>query len=319
MISQGTAPPVASIAPGIYHGITNEDYHAGPGVSKSQLDYIAKAPGLLQWSRSAPRDVEARAAVDIGSALDAFLLQPDTFDDLFVVEFQPPSSALNTADDMRMALDKLGVAYTTKDSKQGLVAKLLEADPDAPVSDVLREQWAEGAKGKVVLTAAEYRKVMLMRDSVMAHPTARSLIEAPGHTQASYYFTDDETGELCRCRPDKRPELGGRAWTMDLKITSTIDEFWRACDDYRYDVQDAFYSHGTRTLTGEDSPFVFVAVSSVRDAARYPVRCFSLPAFMRDAGTEKMRADLNLYARCKRRGEWPGIEVVTRPPWARAA
>ncbi len=319
MVTKAKPPPEPSKKPGIYFDIPINDYHAGPGVSKSQLDYIAKAPGLLQWARNAPRDEEARAAVDIGSALDAFLLEPDTFDDLFVVEYQAPACALNTADDMRTALDRLGIGYTTKDSKQALVAKLLEADPDAPVSDRLREQWEAGARGKTVLTTAEYRKVMLMRDSVMAHPDARRIIEAPGHVQASYYFTDPETGELCRCRPDKRAEIGGRMWTMDLKISADVDEFWRAVEAYRYDVQDQFYGHGTKTLTGEASPFVFTVVSSQRSAGRYPVRCYTLPGFMRDEGATKMRADLNKYAECKRAGIWPGIETVARPVWAKSA
>lgn len=44
--------------PGIYFDISNEDYHAGDGVSKSQLDMVALSPALLQWQKSAPVDTE---------------------------------------------------------------------------------------------------------------------------------------------------------------------------------------------------------------------------------------------------------------------
>lgn len=44
--------------PGIYYDISNEDYHAGDGVSKSQLDMVAKNPALLKWVKAAPEDEE---------------------------------------------------------------------------------------------------------------------------------------------------------------------------------------------------------------------------------------------------------------------
>ncbi|OYD27475.1 RecE family exodeoxyribonuclease, partial [Escherichia coli] len=47
---------VEDIEPGIYYGISNENYHAGPGVSKSQLDDIADTPALYLWRKNAPVD-----------------------------------------------------------------------------------------------------------------------------------------------------------------------------------------------------------------------------------------------------------------------
>ncbi|STF45421.1 exonuclease VIII [Escherichia coli] len=50
------ADPVIAgdIEPGIYYGISNENYHAGPGVSKSQLDDIADTPALYLWRKKCP-------------------------------------------------------------------------------------------------------------------------------------------------------------------------------------------------------------------------------------------------------------------------
>ncbi|HBS1258763.1 TPA: exodeoxyribonuclease VIII, partial [Klebsiella pneumoniae] len=71
--------------PGIYFDISNEDYHAGDGVSKSQLDMVALSPALLQWQKSAPVDTEKLKALDMGTALHCLLLEPEEFDKRFIV------------------------------------------------------------------------------------------------------------------------------------------------------------------------------------------------------------------------------------------
>ena len=74
-----------SVKNGVYHNITNADYHAGPGVSKSQLDDIALDPAIYLWRKHAPVDTEKTAALDMGSALHCLLLEPDEFDKRFIV------------------------------------------------------------------------------------------------------------------------------------------------------------------------------------------------------------------------------------------
>lgn len=306
--------------PGFHLNLANADYHAGPGVSKSQLDLLHLAPALLQWSRNAPRDEEARAAVDIGDAFHATALEPDRFDAEYIGEFVPPEGALVTVDQIKMFMDDEGIGYKASDSKGTLVNKLLDIYPEAPLLDRLREQYNSELNGRTILTASEMRKVRLMRESAMAHPFARTLLEADGDVEPSIYWIDPVTGELCRMRTDKLVRLGDRRILLDVKTTAEIDRFGMSIEEYRYHVQDAFYSEGYEQHFGAPPDgFVFLVVSTSRDAGRYPVRCFGLDEEDKIAGRNAFRADLNRYAECKRTGRWPGVEIATRPAWARRA
>ena len=66
-------------------GLSNEEYHAGPGVSKSQLDQIAESPATYIWAKNAPVDEEKLKAFDMGSAIHCLLLEPDEFKDRFII------------------------------------------------------------------------------------------------------------------------------------------------------------------------------------------------------------------------------------------
>lgn len=313
------APDQAPAEPGYYLNLPNHLYHSGPGVSKSQLDYVAHAPALLQWSRSAPRDDEARAAVDIGDAFHAMALEPHRLEAEYVGEFVPPPDALVTVDQVKAFMDAHGIGYAAKDSKGTLVEKLLDMEPDAPVLDRLRSDWEAKVGGRTVLTASEMRKVRLMHASAMAHPFARLLLEADGDVEPSIYWIDPETGELCRVRPDKLVRLpNGMRILLDVKTSGEIDRFASSIEDYRYHVQDALYCEGyERHFDAPPDAFVFLVVSTQRNAGRYPVRCFVLPNEDKLAGRKAFRDDLNRYAECKRTGQWPGIETIARPEWAR--
>ncbi|MCV6037263.1 PD-(D/E)XK nuclease-like domain-containing protein, partial [Escherichia coli] len=88
------------------------------------------------------------------------------------------------------------------------------------------------------------------------------------------YWEDPETGILCRCRPDKIiPEFH---WIMDVKTTADIQRFKTAYYDYRYHVQDAFYSDGYEAQFGVQPTFVFLVASTTIECGRYPVEIFMM-------------------------------------------
>lgn len=265
--------------PGIYFDISNEDYHAGEGVSKSQLDMVALCPALLQWSKSAPVDEEKTKALDMGTALHCLLLEPDEFDKRFIVA--PEFNRRTTAG---------------------------KEDEAAFLRDV------EGM-GMTAMTAEQGRKLTLMRDSAMAHQAVRWMLEAPGHCEASMYWNDVETGELCRIRPDKW--LNQHNAIIDVKKVADMDRFARHIEEFRYHVQDAMYREGAKRVTGQPHSFVFLAVSETIDCGRYPVRVFELDPEDVETGGRLFRRDLNTYHQCRQNDEWGGIEMISRPAWAR--
>ena len=78
------------------------------------------------------------------------------------------------------------------------------------------DAFVELAGDATVLSRDEMRRLALMRDSVWAHPMAARVLNAEGYVQASYYWTDAETGVRCKIRPDKLVpvSVGGVAFNI---------------------------------------------------------------------------------------------------------
>jgi hypothetical protein len=67
---------MTDIEPGFYTGISNEAYHAGPGVSKSMLWTLHKStPAHLRYGEK-----KETKALDMGSAIDLAILEPHEFE-----------------------------------------------------------------------------------------------------------------------------------------------------------------------------------------------------------------------------------------------
>jgi exodeoxyribonuclease VIII len=303
-----------NIKPGVCH-MPAAQYHAGPGISKSNLDWIHECPALLEWARNAPVDDEAKSAVQIGTAFHTLLLEPARFALEYVADFKPPVGALDTAEDLRGALDKAEIPYNKSATKGQLTKLLLDADPNAPVSDVMQAEWKKGIAGRIVVSAAEWRKLHLMRDSVMAHPTARKLIELPGEVEQCHFWRDKETGELCRSRPDKT--IDSLEVISDVKTAADVTErgFNQSIHEYRYHVQDAYYTDGCAQTLWKPRKFLFLLVGTTRDRARYPVHVREISKEHAQLGRDDYRLDLHTYSHAKRTGVWNGIETASLPDW----
>ncbi|EAW9328493.1 exodeoxyribonuclease VIII [Salmonella enterica] len=278
-IENGNITVPDDIQPGIYYDIPNEAYHAGPGVSKSQLDDIADTPAIYLWRKNAPVDTEKTKSLDTGTAFHCRVLEPEEFSKRFIIapEFNRRTSA-------------------GKEEEKTFLEECART-------------------GRTVLTAEEGRKIELMYQSVMALPLGQWLVESAGYAESSVYWEDPETEILCRCRPDKIiPEFH---WIMDVKTTADIQRFRTAYYDYRYHVQDAFYSDGYRAQFGEIPTFVFLVASTTAECGRYPVEIFMMGEDAKLAGQREYRRNLQTLAECLNNDEWPAIKTLSLPRWAK--
>lgn len=263
----------ADIQPGVYQGVPNETYHAGPGVSKSGLWEIhTKSPYHFQF---APR--EEKNFFDLGEAGHIAVLEPETLE---------------------------ARVYRGPDDRRG--NKWTDAQEFCRIEN------------KVCLTAKDFDKALMIRDTIHANATLNALITgSAAQVEASGYWIDPVTGVLCRCRPDLyRPDL---KIVIDLKTTTSAhpEKFARSVIDYGYHAQEAFYTDGQRACGQAVDGFLFLAVEKT-DPFAFGI--YELPPSIVAEGREIMRKSLDTYAECKNTDTWPGyaegVQELKFPRWA---
>lgn len=266
---------------GIYEGVTNAEYHGGPGLSKSGLDVMARSP-LHYWSRYLDpqrEPVEPTASMKLGTAIHTAVLEPDEF---------------SKRHHVAPAVDR-----RTKDGKAVWEAAVATAEE----------------AGAELISASDALVCNAISAQVRSHPTARKVFET-GAAEMSAYWTDRETGVLCKCRPD---------WltlplVVDLKSTedASRDGFMRSAWNWRYHVQAAWYLDGVEQATGQrPDAFIFAAFEKT---APFACAFYYADQAMLEIGRAEYRRLLRLYADCLSADKWPGydtaVSALTVPAWA---
>ena len=150
-----------------------------------------------------------------------------------------------------------------------------------------------------------------MYAAVQAHPLAVALLT--GEHEKDFFWTDDVTGEKCKCRPDCLTELDGKKYIVDYKSTDSCEDghFERACRKYGYKFQAGMYREGVFQNTFEDYGFAFVAQEKT---APYAVRVYICSDEFISEGYDIFRELLGIYHYCKENEIWYGYEGITGYP-----
>lgn len=171
------------------------------------------------------------------------------------------------------------------------------------------------ALGQTILKEAEFEECIAYANAVRSNQTAMGLLQT-GIAEVSITWRDEVTGIVCKGRLDW---VTRGKWITDLKTTKCAapEEFARQSWRYLYHVQGAMYVDGWKAVTGEELPFLHIAVEK---ESPYVVQVYRLPEYVIQAGRETYREWLALVKRCRESGEWPGYAdgvVELQPPrWA---
>jgi hypothetical protein len=179
-----------------------------------------------------------------------------------------------------------------------------------------RDAWREENANKMHIEVEDWDRCRRMGDAVHKHPIASALL-AKAVTEVTAYWVDETTEIQCKARMDG---VVDRRFILDLKSTedASPEGFAKSTANYRYHVQDAFYSDGLAAITGAaPRGFVFIAVEK---SEPYAVATYQLDEQARDRGRELYRRDLATLKRCFDSDEWPAYGTSTMalslPAWA---
>lgn len=314
------ADGVYAVHPEGFIDLTNEQYHGGPGISKTKLDDIAISP-LNYWDRNINPNREPREfihAFAVGDGTHKLVLEPGTFEQAYGVGFDKKAfpDALDTIDHLKQALNERNIP--ARGSKPELIRLLHEEDPSVQIMALLEAQHNEGLKGKHLIPAVDYKNMLQMLRSVNMHHTAGDLLHRASVEQS--FFWHDHNGVLRKCRTDAITFDG--QWIVDLKTTLDVSEhaFGQTIAQRRYHVQAAWYLDILRALYGSDAPkgFAFVAAQKTRP---FDVAVHVLTEDQIEHGRLLYQRDLALLLDCQKNDYWPGVDggrVITArlPNWA---
>ena len=191
--------------------------------------------------------------------------------------------------------------------------------PDLNKNTNAYKEWRASQSG-IIVDSSDMQTALRMRDAVMRNLRARQLLELGGATEEAIYAKCPETGALVKIKPDRY----ARAHCIMLDVKTTTDAspraFAKSVAEYRYHVQDAFYTDVAVWAGGAANWFFFIAVEK---EPPYAVAVYQLDSEATDKGRALYRENLNTYAHCLRTGDWHAYKqerdedfVLSLPKWA---
>ena len=157
------------------------------------------------------------------------------------------------------------------------------------------------SEGKDVITQEQFEQIEAMRNAMLATPFVSKLIN--GEHEVSLFWTDEDTGIKCKCRPDSLSDK--LRIVVDYKTCDNAEtqHFMRKAIDLGYDLQASYYLDGVKATTGLDCIFVFIAQEK---KPPYAVNILQADDVFIRSGRQLYKDMLATYKECTETGNWWG-------------
>lgn len=260
--------------------MTEQEYRQHEGISRSQLWKIRESPEKFKYAMEHPE--EPTPALLFGQMVHKLVLEPDTFDEEFIVAPE--------------------VDRRTKEGKAAWA------------------QFEEGAAGRQIVKLADFQKAQDMVAALQAVPMIQTLLA--GQHEVPLFWTDEQTGEQCKVRLDILHDMGDRLLIVDYKSANdaTTESFIRSANNYGYDFQAGMYEEGTRQNYG-DRKIDFLFIVQEKDPP-YASNILRADERFMQRGFDVFRELLGIYHYCKETGNWYGylgpddmLNTLSLPAW----
>lgn len=297
-------PPLPTTAElvkkGLWLDMPADVYHAIPAMSAGGLKRMRSSPAHffgMQLDPERPPPGDPSPAMKNGTLVHCCLFEPDQVDARYAVL---PDNAPRKPTAVQRAAKK----------------------PSPETLDAIAwwDHFEREHPGVEIIEASQLAAARRQAANIRALPDLGALLEE-GVGEASVFWLDPETGELCKCRPDWMSPAGtdGRI-LVDGKTTqdASPEGFARVCWNMDYPLQAAWYSDGVaQALKTTVHGFVFAAAEN---AWPHPAAAYMLDDEVMAWARRENRRILNLYAECKKTGNWPAyepsIQLIAMPAWA---
>lgn len=185
-----------------------------------------------------------------------------------------------------------------------------------------KQAWAEFMEehaDKTIIPVEMYAQAKEMCDALYAVPFAQKLLN--GSREVPFFWTDETTGEACKCRADCLNTNYSQPIVVDVKSAAdaSTEAFSRDAIKYGYDLQAAMYSEGVALGIQQKPLFVFIVVE--KDPP-YAVNILQADELLLRRGHNLFREFIGIYHDCKQTGNWYGylgrnnqINNLALPVW----